>query len=351
MQHEAGELELALQSYDEAIRIRRLVLGDDHLLVAESIFNKGALLALRKENDQAIDCYAECLEIFKQHESFKNLAKTFAGLGSIYEAENNIDLAIAKFEEALAIRIDHNDQDRESLGELLLNIGFCYLSIGKHEKATSSLEEALKIFKTSSETENTDMITKTIDAIGRVYDAQSKHDDALICYRESLRLRLQALGNHHLSIADSFDLMASVYQVKGELNDAIRCIKEALDIRKKNLGEQNIEVGNTLFGMGVALCEAGKYAESVNFYKQALSVREQCLGESSIEVAKTLHNIGSVLALKRDYADALTSWKNALSIYKEAGMDDDDDMIKCALGNIAMAEHLLLEAGPDTGMM
>jgi tetratricopeptide (TPR) repeat protein len=351
MQHEAGDFESALQSYDEAIRIRRLTLGDDHLLVAESIFNKGALLTLCKRNDEAIDCYVECLGIFQQHGSFKNLAKALAGLGSIYEEGGNIELAIAKFEEALAIRIDNHDQDHESIGELLLNIGFCYLSVGQHEKATSSLEEALKMFKTSSEKENIDMITKTIDAIGRVYDAQSKHDDALICYRESLRLRLQNLGKHHLTIADSFDLMASSYQAKSELNDAIRCIKQALDIRRENLGERNIEVGNTLFGMGVALCEAGKYSESVLYYKQALSVREQCLGESSIEVAKTLHNIGSVLALKRDYADALTNWRNAVSIYQENGMSDDDDMVKCALGNISMAERLLLDAGPDTGMM
>jgi len=351
MYHGTGNFDAALECYDEAIRIRKSALSEDHLLVADSIFNKGALFALRHDTDQAIECYAECLQMYRSKESYLNVAKALAGLGCLYEAENKLDQAIDTFEEALTIRTDHYGQDHESVAELLLNIGSSHLTIGNYEKSMSVLEEALRILKSFPENENVDILTKTIDTIGRVYDAQSKPDEALICYRESLRARRRLLGPNHLCVADSFDLMASVYQARNEFNDAIRCIKEALQIRLENLGGDDIEVGNTLFGMGILCCEAGQYAESVSSYKQALTIRESCLGESSIEVAKTLHNIGSVLALQRDYADALTNWKNALSIYKEAGMDNDDDMVKCALGNIAMAEHLLLEAVPDTGMM
>ena len=92
--------------------------------------------------------------------------------------------------------------------------------------------------------------------------------------------------------------------------------------------------------MGIIFCDMGKHSDAVKCYETALTIRKRKLGCNSIQVAQILHNLGSVHAMRKEYERALYRWRGALSIYRLLGFPDDNNMVKCTLGNIQMAEGL-----------
>ena len=87
--------------------------------------------------------------------------------------------------------------------------------------------------------------------MGTVFDEWGKHDSAIECFTEALRIRRSttrttsasstSLGGSgsDISVAKTLSCLASSYTAKGKDNDALSCYKEALNIFKEKLGKDH----------------------------------------------------------------------------------------------------------------
>jgi Tfp pilus assembly protein PilF len=80
-----GNLPKGLEFYEQALRIRKAVLGPDHHAVATTLWNMGALFKQQGDKARAKEALEKALRIFtlqlgKDHSSTKGVAKWLADL-------------------------------------------------------------------------------------------------------------------------------------------------------------------------------------------------------------------------------------------------------------------------------
>ena len=108
LQTQRGDHAKAIDMMRESIRIRKLNLGHDGSLVADSIFSLARILLKTENNEQATICYLECLRIYRlQSDSDMVVADILQTLGDIFE-ESDFDQTLQYYNEAMKLYQEKN---------------------------------------------------------------------------------------------------------------------------------------------------------------------------------------------------------------------------------------------------
>jgi len=196
--HQAGEYERALPLFEQALQIRREVLGLQHTDTASSLHNLAALYYSQGEYDKALPLYEQALQIRKQ-----------------------------------VLGLQHPDTALS-----LNNLAFLYYSQGEYDKALPLLEQALQINKQVLGLQHPDTAT-SLSSLAGFYDSQGEYDKALPLLEQALQIRKQVLGLQHPRYAESLNNLASLYYSQGEYDKALPLYEQAVEILVKVLGDQH----------------------------------------------------------------------------------------------------------------
>ena len=103
--YEHGEYDKALDAYQQALAIRRKVLGEEHPSTATSYNNLGAVYDSKGEYSQAIEYYQKDLAICRKvlGEEHPSTATSYNNLGGVYYSKGEYPQAIEYFQTALSI--------------------------------------------------------------------------------------------------------------------------------------------------------------------------------------------------------------------------------------------------------
>jgi tetratricopeptide (TPR) repeat protein len=96
-----GDLQMALDAYDQAIKLLRQA-GDEEAL-GYTYNNIGLIHKARGEYDQALDWYQKSVAIQEKLGDQSGLATSYNNIAFIYQAWKNLTQAVAYFEKSLAI--------------------------------------------------------------------------------------------------------------------------------------------------------------------------------------------------------------------------------------------------------
>lgn len=138
----------SLEHLEEALQIRRRLLGQEHAVVGECYSYMGMVQwYLREDYDQALSNLKQAIEI--QEKTLPSdslvLAKTYSNIAATYCHMEKYDLALNYYDEALKIQEKVLPSDHPNIALTYNNLGWLYETTQHYSKALEYYQKSLKI--------------------------------------------------------------------------------------------------------------------------------------------------------------------------------------------------------------
>ncbi|HIA28168.1 MAG TPA: serine/threonine protein kinase [Planctomycetes bacterium] len=291
-----GLLEMATQPQEQALLIRREILGDAHPDTLSSISNMGTLLKQQGKLGEAGTFSSEALEgrrrvLGDDHpdtlSSINNMGTLLYSRGKLNEAEPFYREAL---EGARLILGDDHPGTLISIG----NMGLLLMQQDKWDEAEPFYRKSLEGLRRVLGDDHPDTLI-SIGNMGVLLKRQGKLDEAETFYRESLEGKRRVLGDDHPYTLQSINNIGALLQFQDKLDEAETFYHEALEGRRRVLGEDHPYTLISINNMGSLLFFRGKLVEAEPFFREALEGSRLNLGDDHPDTLSSISNMGRLL--------------------------------------------------------
>ncbi len=209
----------------------------------------------RGELEPAVEAYQEALAIFEKHRGPRHLsvARSLGNLAGVLYMQGKKDESLRYFERAWPILERSLGANHPELAIWLSNMGSVLSDQGKHQEALEQLQRALAIQEQA--TKPSVSLAITIYNIGDAFEDQGKPAEALVHYRRALGIFEIELGPTHPELATPLGSIAMILLAQGELDESERFFQRALDIEQEALGDENPRVVVWMVGLAKVALE------------------------------------------------------------------------------------------------
>ncbi len=109
-----GEVDKALETYEQALEIKKTNLGPRHTSVANTLNNMAIVFEAQGKLDKALETYEQALEIKNANQGPRHtsVGDTLNNMAGVFKAQGKLDKAFKTCEQALEI-YDAHEQSRE----------------------------------------------------------------------------------------------------------------------------------------------------------------------------------------------------------------------------------------------
>ncbi|MBC7908908.1 MAG: CHAT domain-containing protein [Pyrinomonadaceae bacterium] len=281
---------------------------DKSRIAAQQALAEGAQFAIEEgvgSRRKAINKYEEALPLLRDANDQAKEAETLTQIGSIYNRLGETQKALDYLNQALSLRRAVGDRSGEA--STLASIGGVYHSMGEMPKALDFYNQALPLSRVAGNRSNE---AYTLCDIGAVYDTLGERQKALDCYNQALPL--MRAGGDRRGLATTLNNIGAVYGGLGEKQKALDFYDEALALWH-TISDLSGEA-NTLNNIGVIYNSLGEYQKALDYYNQALPLM-RVIGERRSE-AQTLANIATAEGSRGNFSKARARIEEALTIFE-----------------------------------
>jgi CHAT domain-containing protein/tetratricopeptide (TPR) repeat protein len=275
-----GRSKEALPLAEEALAIRRKVLGDRHRLTALSLLNLGAQHAALHQVRQAEDCSRRALALDKEvlGEKHPDYATSLNNLASLYKQMGEYARARPLYEQALALRKELLGEKHPLYADSLNNLAEFYKELAEYTRARSLFEQALALRK-EVQGEKYPHYATFLRNLAGLYLVMGESTRARPLYEQALALRKELLGEKHPEYAESLNDLAVLYSVMEEYGRARTLLEQTLALFKEVVGEKHPESIRVLCNLARVNQKMGEYGRARPLLEQALALNKEVLGE------------------------------------------------------------------------
>ena len=213
------------------------------------------------------------------------------------------------------------------VGTCFNDIGSMYLLKGNYEQAQEYLEQALDIWETIPDIEDTAIAT-TYNNLGMVHENRDNYDRAIEYLRKAMDICMKVYGRDNPKTAMSLDNLGLAYRGKDDFAMSLQCHLNAASIFENVLGTEHPDTASSYNNVGSAFDAIGQYDKAMEYHQQALAVRMKILGPDHPDTSYSLVNIGRVCHNQMDYEQALKFYFDALKIQERALGQKHPDIAK-----------------------
>ncbi|NEQ83522.1 MAG: tetratricopeptide repeat protein, partial [Moorea sp. SIO2I5] len=290
--YQQGKYAEAIPLAEKVLAIRKKVLGDNHLDVANSLHTLGFLYYKQSKYAEAEPLFQKSLAIRKQQlgNHHPNVATSLNNLGLIYSDQGRYTEAEKMFQQSLAIRKQQLGDNHQFVATSLNNLAFLYRRQGRYTEAEPFFQESLAIWKQKLG-DNHPSVAISLNNLGLLYSDQGRYIEAKLFFQQSLAIRKQQLGHNHPSVGDSLNNLGLIYYQQERYAEAEPLFQQSLAIDKQQLGENHPSVATGLNNLAALYSKQGKYAEAEPLFQQSLAIFNQQLGDKHPSVAQSLNNL------------------------------------------------------------
>jgi tetratricopeptide (TPR) repeat protein len=285
----------ALESYQDALAIRRAALGERHPDVAQS---------------------------------YNNLATAYLDLGEPAKAVEYCEKALAIRRAALGERHPHVAQSYNNLAD-------AYRHLGQPAKAVEYCEKALAI-RRAALGERHPHVAGSYNSLANAYRDLGEPAKAVPLYEKALAILRAALGERHPDVASGYNNLALAYVDLGEPAKAVPLHEKALAISRAALGERHPGMASSYNNLASAYLDLGEPAKAVPLYEKALAILRAALGERHPDVAQIYNNLADAYRDLGEPAKAVPLHEKALAIYR-AALGERHPLVATSYNNLATA--------------
>ncbi len=262
--------------YQQAVALRKKILGEKHRDYANSLNNLANLYADLGDYSKAETLYIQALNCYKEALGEKNhhYASSLNNLAVLYRELGNFSKSEALYLQAAAIY-------KESLGE-------------KHPNYASSLNNLALVYKD----------------LNNYAKADSLYTKAAIIYKE-------ALGEKHLNHANALNNSGLLHRNLGNYSKAESLYLQALSIKKEVLGEKQLGYASSLTNLARLYTDLGNYSKAESLYLQALTIKKEILGHKHQEYVISAINLAFLYQTQNQGSLALSYYLKSINSSKE----------------------------------
>jgi CHAT domain-containing protein/tetratricopeptide (TPR) repeat protein len=331
-----GKFREAVQAAQQALAIRKEVLGERHPDYAQSLHNLAGLYQAVGDYGKAEPLFRQALAITKEALGDKHplYATGLYSLAVLYQQMGDYAQAEPLCRRALAIRKEALGDKHPLYATSLHNLAHLYQEMGDYAQAGPLCRQALAIHKQALGDKHPSY-AQSLNSLALLYEAMGDFAQAEPLHRRALAIRKEALGDKHPDYATSLNNLAHLYQEMGDFAQAEPLHRRALAIRKEALGDKHPLYAQSLDNLAGLYQEMGDYAKAEPLHRQALAIRKEALGEKHPDYAAGLNNLALLYRAMGDYAQAEPLHRQALAITKEALGDKHPDYAT-SLHNLAL---------------
>ena len=225
-----GNLDEAMELYQEALGIKKRCLGEDSDDVVNTLKNIAQVMVKAGKEQEAVGAYQSIVKIRQERygHNHVSVAETLASMGDVYIKLGELDVAMTYFEQS--INIQKSQEDGGTCDERILeNLGSIYGKLGQWQKAESTFQEIVQI-KRIEHGEDYLGVARTLDLLAVSYIEQERSSESIEHLKEALRIRKVCLDADDDEILASLNKLAFVYKSLDMSNEmeAIKSEYEAI---------------------------------------------------------------------------------------------------------------------------
>jgi serine/threonine-protein kinase len=265
--------ERARDLLSDALDIRHVALGPEHLDVAEAMHYLGVTQAELRDHKEALGTLGEALRIRE------------AVLGP----------------EALPV------------AETLFRIGFVQMRLGDYQAMGDALRRAVPIYERELGPDSP-ITAEVIGMFGTYHYLVAERERARELLLQALAIRERAFGAEDIRIVADVHNLGRFEWETGNYAAALNHYRRALALKEKYLGRMHPDLGPTLYGLANSSQNNGELDNSRNYYQRVVALQEQTLGPDDFYLAMSLSGQGFLLLELGDLRGARASLTRSLAI-------------------------------------
>jgi serine/threonine-protein kinase len=269
---EKGEYRAADSLAHDALRIRRMVLGDAHPDVATSL---------------------------RQVARFQVLFGDVAAIEA-YRRE--------------AVAVDRRSGADSALAHDLLDLSGNLLLRGEIAGAEQARREALAATRRAFPRPHAEGVEMTYSLASLLDERTATRAEAESLARAALAESRAAFGDEHAQTADVMAALGAMLVRHGQGAEGERLTRQALAMQKRSLGPSNLGTASTMLGLGVVLTRDGYSSEGERVTRDAVAIFGKTFGTRNPMYAGALGFLADVLMKRGALDSAETLYRQALSI-------------------------------------
>jgi tetratricopeptide (TPR) repeat protein len=266
-----SKYDAAVAHFEAALKIKKTLLGGDHIDVAGLHGNLSGVFRRLGRVDEALAMYSCALEIFNKApgDNHKHISTCHNNIGNCLREQGKKDEAMEHYSTGLAITLER-EGETASAADFLLNIGIILAEQNKVDEAMEKYVSALRIYEKAKWDTRSAMCHYNI---GTVLKKQGKLDAALEHARNSLAIKRSKLPHDHADCGESHMLIGNILKRSGKFAEALDEFENALRILKNVYGEMTLKVEEVYQSKAICFRELQNWREAVTFYEATIHIR------------------------------------------------------------------------------
>ncbi len=299
-----GAYEQALPLLEQAVALGRRALGPSREL-AQSLHNLGVARGQRAELDASRAALEEALIIRRQilGEEHPDVAVTHSELGRTLFDQGRLDEAEAHFRAALAIRRKMLGPADHETATSMSDLGLLLRQKGDRAGAEKLLRETLAVTRKASGPRHPDTATALAN-LALTINERGDPRTAEAMFREALAIGQASLGREHPSTAQRLANLAGVLRAQGKLAEAEATNTEALAISRPILGPEHPAVSRQEVGLARIYLDQGRPAIAEPLLRHALQVQQRSYAATDWRLGVTQSLLGDAYRKLSRFAEA-----------------------------------------------
>jgi tetratricopeptide (TPR) repeat protein len=278
-----SKYDTALAHYEAALKIRKNLLGDNHVDVARVYANLSLMFRQMGRLDEALAMCSSALEVFNKApgDNQKDIAICHNNIGRNLDEQGKPGEAMVHYSTGLAITLK-TEGETALAADFLLNIGALLVDQNKLGEAMEKYVSALRLYEKAKEETRVALCHQNI---GDLFMKLGELDAAMEHARKSLEIRRSKMPHEHADCGESHKLIGDVLAISGKFAEALDEYENALRIRKSIFGEMTFKVANVYECKAECFFELRKWREAVTFYEATIQIRT-VLGADNASLVK-----------------------------------------------------------------
>jgi non-specific serine/threonine protein kinase/serine/threonine-protein kinase len=297
-----GKYEAAEPHLEQAHKIHREHLGEEHPDTVTSMFKLGDLYLKQYRGDEAEPLLVKALEIRRRvlGEEHPDTLVSMFGLAWVYLSQGRYDEAEALYVKALegqrrVLGDEHPDTLRSMFGLASVN--------QRLEEEESTLVKVLESQRRVLGEEHPDTL-RTIGLLGELYERLGRYDEAEAMLIKAVETYRRILGDEHSITLDTIGDLILFYIRQQRYDEAEPLNIKYLEIQRRLLGEEHWLTMSALNTHADISGDQDQWDKAEPLYVKVLEFRHQALGEEPEDTLGSMGRLADIYVSQGRYEDA-----------------------------------------------
>ena len=303
-----GKLELAIENFEESVRIAKGIPSDVEIssFIASNLGMIAVIYQQKGQLELALEYLGQALQVSKRIADKVMTLSILSKIASLHQDLNQPELALEHFEQVL--QTSEGIADKEATRTIFHQVAQVYQDLNQPELALEYFEQALRA---SEEIADKEAMWTIFNQIAQAYQDQDQLDLALENHQLSLKVANELDNKKFQGIA--LNNIGYLYILQNDLDEALEFLEKSLKIRREIQDREG--EGNTLNNIGMVYDLRGQLGLALENLEQALQLHKEIKDKEG--TAENLYNIAYIYSTLGQSSLAINRYEQAFEIFNE----------------------------------